>query len=187
MKKIFFKNLIIYTMIGIVLGTISEVALIYNCEFAINITQSLEFWGIIMMFVAIISKEYKYAIINPIILMISMNSTYYMIRLIKSGYTNNGAWNMYNFICIGGALFIATFVFVIKDIINKNKDFLNIFRLISMIILGTIFMKFYISFGLRFNNLMQYASLGIIVDFILIVLLKSIYNKSIICMKNRKY
>lgn len=158
MKKVF-RNIIIYIIVGIILGSVSEVALIYNFELVINITQSLEFWGIIMILVAIISKEYKYAIINSIILMLSMNSTYYMIRLIKFGYTNNGAWNMYNFICIGGALFIATFIFVIKDIITKNKNYFNIFSLISMTILGTFFVKFYISFGLRFNNLMQYASL----------------------------
>lgn len=182
----FLSHIIItYTMIGIILGSISEFALIYNFEFAINITQSLEFWGIIMILVAIISKECKYAIMNSVILMLSMNSTYYIIRLIKSGYTNNGAWNMYNFICIGGALFIATFVFAIKDIATRNKKYFNICSLISMTILGTIFMKFYISFGLRFNNLMQYASLGIIVAFILMILLKSIYNMCKI-LKNNK-
>lgn len=172
MKKVFFKNVVICATIGIILGAISEMALIYNFKNIINITQSLEFWGIIMMFVAILSKDYKYAIINPIILMISMNSAYYTIRLIKFGYTNNGAWGMYNFICIGGALFIATFVFAIKDIVNKNKNYNNIFSLISMVIFGVIFIKCNISFGLRFNNLMQYASLGIIVAFILIIVLK---------------
>lgn len=79
MKKVF-RNIIIYIMVGIILGSIAEVTLIYNFDLVINITQSLEFWGIIMMLVAIISKEYKYAIINIIILMLSMNSTYLQNR-----------------------------------------------------------------------------------------------------------
>lgn len=175
MKKSFLRSIIMYTIIGIILGVISEFALIFNLKFVVNITQSLEFWGIIMMFVAVISKEYKYAITNSIILMFTMNSTYYMIRLMKSGYTNIGSWNMYNFICIGGALFIATLIFVIKDIFAKNKNYFRILNLIVMIILGSLFMKFYISLGLKFNNLMQYASLGIIVAFILNALLKNVY------------
>lgn len=179
MKKIFLQNIIIYTTIGIILGIISEFALIFNLKFVVDITQSLEFWGTVMMLVAIISKEYKYAITDSIILMFTMNSTYYIIRLIKSGYTNIGSWNMYNFICIGGTLFIATLIFVIKDIFVKNKNYFRILNLIVMIILGILFTKFYISLGLRFNNLMQYASLGIIVAFILTVLLKQIYIKCI--------
>lgn len=178
MKK-FLTNIRICIIFGIILGGISEISLIYNLKFIINITQSLEFWGCIMTLTAIISKKYQYSIINSSILMISMNSSYYILRLIKSGYTNNGAWNMYNFICIGGSLLITTFIFVIKDIITKNKDYFKIFSLITMIILGILFIKFYISFGFRFNNLMQYASLGIIVAFILTELLKIIHNRFI--------
>lgn len=177
--KSFLKNITIYIIIGIILGGISEFALIFNLKFIVSITQSLEFWGIIMIGVAFISKKYKYAIINPIILMVTMNSTYYLIRLMKSGYTNMGSWNMYNFVCIGGTLFIATLVFFIKDIFTKNKNYFRIFNLIVMIILGILFIIFDISLGLKFNNLMQYASLGIIVAFILMALLKSIYTKCI--------
>ena len=43
---------------------------------------------------------------------------------------------------------------------------------LCFIILGIIFIKFYINLGLRFNNLMQYASLGIIIAFILTKVLK---------------
>ena len=183
MTKILLKNIIFYTrkytIMGIILGTITEFVLIFNLRCIVNITQALEFWGTMMMFVAIISKEYKYAIVNSIILMVTMNSTYYIIRLLKSGYTNTGSWNMYNFICIGGTLFIATLIFDIKDIFTKNKNYFIILILVVMMIFGILFVKFYISLGLRFNNLMQYASLGIIVAFVLTLLLKEIHSKCV--------
>ena len=183
MNKII-KNLIVLVLLGIVLGTIAEFALILNINFLVKITQSLEFWGFVMILVSIISKEYKYSIIYSIILMITMNSTYYTIRLIKSGYTNVGNWEMYNFICIGGTLFISTLIFIIKEILVKKKNYFRIFNLITMIILGMLFVVFNVSLGLRFNNLMQYVSLGFIVAFILSFLLKIIYirfnNKTVI-------
>ena len=176
MNKIL-KNIIIYAIIGIVLGTITEFALIFNFKNVVKITQSFLFWGIIMMLTAIITKEYKHAIIYSIILMLTMNSMYYIIRLIKSGYTNTGNWNMFNFIAIGGTLFITTFIFIIKDIFKKKKDYFKILNLILMIILGIVFVIFNISLGLRFNNLVQYASLGIIVAFFITLLVKGIYKK----------
>lgn len=178
MKK-FLKNITIYIIVGIILGFITEFALIFNLKFIVSITQSLEFWGITMIVVAFISKEYKYAITNPIALILPMNSTYYIIRLMKSGYTNTGSWHMYNFVCIGGTLFTATLVFFIKDVLTRNKNYFRIFNLIVMTILGILFVIFNISLGLKFNNLMQYVSLGIIVAFIIMVLLKSIYTKCI--------
>ena len=177
MKKDFFKNIIICTIIGIILGVISEFALIFNIKFIVKITQSYLFWGIIMVIIAIISKKYKNALINSIIFMLIMNSTYYIIRLIKSGYTNIGNWKMFSFVGIGGSLFIVTLIFVIKDILEKRKNYFRKINLISMIILGELFMKFNISLGLRFNNLMQYISLGIIVAFVFIIIIEKIYNK----------
>lgn len=159
------------------MGTITEFALILNIKYLIEITQSLEFWGIIMILSSIISKEYKYAIINSSFLMLSMNSSYYIIRLIKSGYTNLGNWDMYNFICIGGVVFIATLIFVIKDVISKKKNYFRIFNLAVMTILGILFLKFKISLGFRFWNLMQYVSLGIMVAYVLTLLSKLLYNK----------
>ena len=159
------------------MGTITEFALILNVKYLIEITQSLEFWGIIMILSSIISKEYKYAIINLSFLMLSMNSSYYIIRLIKSGYTNLGNWDMYNFICIGGVVFIATLIFVIKDVISKKKNYFRIFNLAVMTILGILFLKFKISLGFRFWNLMQYVSLGIMVAYVLTLLSKLLYNK----------
>lgn len=181
MKK-FLKSTIMYIIIGMLLGTISEFALIFNWKLIIKITQSFLFWGIIMMFVGIISKKYKYAIINSTILMITMNSTYYIIRLIKSGYTNIGNWKMYNFICIGGALFFATLIFIFKDIFTKKKNYFRVFNLIVMIILGTTFAKFYISLGFRFHNIMADATWGVMNAFILTFLLEKVYEK----IKNRR-
>lgn len=71
----------------------------------------------------------------------------------------------------------SNFIFGIKDIITKNRNYFNILSLINMTLLEISFMKFYISFGLRFNNLMQYVSLEIIVAFIGMMSLKGIYNK----------
>lgn len=130
-----------------------------------------------MIIIAIVSKKYKYSIINSIILMIIMNSTYYIIRLIKSSYTNWGNWDMYNFVSIGGTLFISTLVFVVKDIIFKKKNKFRIFNLILMLIFGIVFTIFGINLWFKFYNLMQYTALGIIIAYALALLINNIYIK----------
>ena len=121
MKKIDIKLLIISLIIGIILGAITEYSLILNFENLISITQSFAFWGIIMLILSLCSKEYVTSILAPAITMTSMNATYYLIRLIMSGYTNIGAWELYTLLGIAGSLYIGTLIFCIKDkIINKK-------------------------------------------------------------------
>ena len=46
------KNILISIFIGIVLGSITELALIFNISWLIKITQSFTFWGIVMLICA---------------------------------------------------------------------------------------------------------------------------------------
>ena len=89
--------------------------------------------------------------------MLSMNSSYYIIRLIKSGYTNLGNWDMYNFICIGGVVFIATLIFVIKggDIFVDASIKIATKSKIPTIIVGAILLTGGVYFVLRQYNLIQ--------------------------------
>ena len=52
-KKQIIKNITISIIIGIILGSITEIALILNISWLIRITQSFMFWGIVMCICAI--------------------------------------------------------------------------------------------------------------------------------------
>ena len=47
-KKQIIKNITISIIIGIILGSITEIALILNISWLIRITQSFMFWGIVI-------------------------------------------------------------------------------------------------------------------------------------------
>ena len=55
-KKII-KKLLISSIIGIILGIITEYALILNIKWLILITQSFIFWGLIICMMAFLSKD----------------------------------------------------------------------------------------------------------------------------------
>lgn len=141
MNNLNIKFLIISCIVGIILGAITEYALILNLEYLIKITQSFVFWGIVMLVISLCSKQYITSILTPAIAMTSMSATYYLIRLSMSGYTNVGAWEVYTFLGISASLYIGTVVFCIKDkIINKKiKNYIPKVSLILMTISAIIF------------------------------------------------
>ena len=98
------KNIMIAMIIGIVLGSITEFALILNISWLVRITQSFVFWGIVICICAFISKDYALSLINPILVITMMNITYYIIRLVMSGYTNIGGWELFTLTGIAGSL-----------------------------------------------------------------------------------
>ena len=93
--KYIVKNIIIVSIIGIILGAITEYVLILDIKWLINITQSFLFWGLIMIITAFLSKTYILSMINPILNMTAMSTTYYLIRLFNSGYTNWSSWFLF--------------------------------------------------------------------------------------------
>lgn len=171
------KNVTISIIIGILLGAITEFALILDISWLIKITQSLLFWGIIMCVSALMAKKYVFALINPIIIMTLMNSTYYIIRFLKSGYTNTGSWEMFVLTGIAGSLYLGTFIFMIKERFIKHNPHISIqvytfiFMTICMIAFTT-----YCSSNYIFNNLFYAIDLGVIIGFAIGLILHKIYR-----------
>lgn len=159
MKKINIKFLFIAFIIGIVLGALTECSLILNFEYLIGITQTFTFWGIIMLMLSLCSKEYVTSILAPAITMTSMNATYYLIRLLMSGYTNVGAWKLYTLLGIAGSLYIGTFIFCIKDkIINKKiKSYIPKISLIFMTLFAIIFTIIH-TYGIIYKNILIFGN-----------------------------
>ena len=56
-RKQLIQNITISIIIGIILGSITEFALILDISWLIKITQSLMFWGIVMCICVLISKN----------------------------------------------------------------------------------------------------------------------------------
>ena len=179
-KKII-KNIIISTIIGILLGTITEYALILNINWLITITQSFAFWGLIICIVAFIPKDYSYSIIDPIIVMSLMSGTYYLIRLVIFGYTNSGGFELFTFTGIAGSIYIGTFIYILKRIaIYHKKDvFSQVCYFISMTIVGIILRIIAnINYLLIINhNLFYNIDLGIVIGFIVGIIIVRIIKK----------
>lgn len=171
------KNIIISIVIGVVLGSITEFALIWNISWLVQITQSFMFWGIIMCICASISKNYVLSLINPIVVITIMNSTYYTIRLIMSGYTNIGGWELFTLTGIAGSMYIGTIVFIIKECFLKRKNIFHIYNFIFMTISGILF-KIYGCYNVPIRyNLFYNIDIGIIIGFIISVIIWSIVRK----------
>lgn len=143
MKKINIKIIIISLITGIILGAVTEFVLIFNTKWIINITQSFTFWGIVMFIISIFSEEYVTSIISSSLSMTAMNATYYLIRLIKSGYTNVGNWKRFTIMGIAGSIYIGMIVYCIKKKIVKEKikDSIPKFSMILMTIFAIILTK----------------------------------------------
>lgn len=143
MKK-YIYGFIISAFVGIIFGVITELALIYNIKWLIKITQNELFWVIIAILFSIFSKDYLSTEINSVTSLLFMVISYYIVRLIKSGYTNIGGiyWYGIEAICVG--LYIGTIVYLIKDKITNKKVnnyiakysfiFMTIFLIIGIII-----------------------------------------------------
>ena len=112
-----------------------------------------------MLILSLCSKEYITSILAPAITMTSMNATYYLIRLLMSGYTNIGAWELYTLLGISGSLYIGTFIFCIKDkIINKKiKSYIPKISLIFMTFFAIIFTIIHI-YGIIYKNILIFGN-----------------------------
>ena len=173
MKKIDIKFLFIALIIGIILGAITEYSLILNLENLIGITQSFTFWGIIMLILSLCSKEYITSILAPAITMTSMSATYYLIRLVMSGYTNIGAWKLYTLLGIAASFYIGTFIYCIKEKITNKKinnyiPKMNLFFMTLFAIIFTLIQTYgFYNSVLIFGNYSYLSSvIGIIIGMI---------------------
>lgn len=161
------KNVIISIIIGVLLGIVTEYALILNINWLIKITQTFRFWAVIICIIAFFSKDYLFSLMNPSIVMTLMNATYYMIRLIISGYTNIGGLEMFTLTGISGSMYLGTIVFLIREkFFRKNKNIIQKNSLICMSTSGVLFtiLGFYTIIR---NNLFYNIDIGIIIGFII--------------------
>ena len=138
-KKQIIQNITISIIIGIILGSITEFALILGISWLIKITQSFLFWGIVMCICAFMSKNYELSLINSILIITLMNATYYIIRLIKSGYTDIDAWKLYTLTGIAGAMYIGNIISLIKAYCHKQNNIFLKHNFIFMTISGLLF------------------------------------------------
>ena len=171
------KNIAISIIVGVLLGAITEFVLILDIRWLITITQSLLFWGLIMCVSAFIARKYVFALINPIIIMTLMNSTYYIIRFLKSGYTNISSWEMFALTGIAGSLYLGTIIYMIKEKFIKQNPHISIqvYTFIFMTICMIAF-KTYCSFNYIFNNLFYAIDIGVIVGFMIGLILHKFHR-----------
>ncbi len=168
------KNILTSIFLGIILGAITEYALIIELNWLINITQSYMFWGLIICITALLSKDYWFSLINPALIMLLMDGTYYLIRLILAGYTNIYAFEMFALMGVAGSIYLGNLVSLIKGKIfhdSRNK-FLKINNLIFMTTLGNIFA---FNITIRSNSLYNTGT-GMILGFILSTILYIFYK-----------
>lgn len=164
-KKQLIQNITISIIIGIILGTITEFALILNIGWLIKITQSLVFWGIVMGICALISKNYSLSLINSVLIITLMNATYYIIRLIKSGYTDIDAWKLYTLTGIAGSMYIGNIISLIKSYCHKQNNIFLKHNFILMTISGVLF-AIYGWYNVWISHSLFYSlDLGIIIGF----------------------
>lgn len=161
--KQIFKNIIISSIIGMLLGIITEYALILDLKVLIRITQSFKFWGLLICACAYFSKDYKLSIINPIALMTFMSISYYAVRLFKFGFTNIYDLKLYIVTGIAGSIYLGTIIYIIKSIFFMRSK--NNFYLIANFIFMTVFGLFSLLVGFKntiYHNLFYNIDLGII-------------------------
>lgn len=177
-KKQIIKNMIISIIIGIILGCITEFALILNISWLIRITQSFMFWGFVMCVCAFISKYYVLTLINPSLVITLMNASYYIIRLIRSGYTNIDDWKLFTLTGIAGAMYIGTIISLIKACYHKQNNIFIKHNFICMTISGLLFAIYGWYNVWMSHNLFYSLDLGIIVGFAINIIIKFLYDRT---------
>ena len=78
------KKGIISAFIGIILGVITELALIFYWKNIAVITQDFMFWFLVYLVGILFSKNIKESIINNSIIMTFMSISYYIVRICYS-------------------------------------------------------------------------------------------------------
>lgn len=82
------KKGIISAFVGIILGVITELALIFYWRNIAVITQDFMFWFLVYLVGILFSKNIKESIINNSIIMTFMSISYYIVRICYSGKYN---------------------------------------------------------------------------------------------------
>ena len=155
MKK-YIRGFIVNAIIGSCFGIITEFALIYNIKDLIRITQNELFWVLDVIIISIFSKDYISTEINSVTNLICMTISYYLVRLIKSGYTNIGGiyWFGIQSICVG--LYVGTLVYLTKQKILKKKVINNIPKM------NIIFMTVFLIISIVLNVITLYMNIFLI-------------------------
>lgn len=184
MRKKYVYGFIINVILGIMLGVITEFALIYNIKWLIRITQNEIFWILVAIFVSIFSKGYASTLVNTTTNLIFMTISYYTVRLIKSGYTNIGGiyWYGIQSICVG--LYFGTMIYLIKEkIINKKVTNyipkLNIIFMTLSVILGIGIAWYCLSKSIFFIQPVYLVGILSILGFVIGTILGILQNKKI--------
>ena len=120
-KKNYIIGILINALVGIILGVITEFALILDIKWLIAITQNEIFWVALAILISIFSKNYLSTLINTSINLLCMTFSYYMVRQIIYGYTNIGGLEWYGLLSICVAFYFGTLVFLIKEKIRNKK------------------------------------------------------------------
>ena len=152
MKK-YICSFIVTAISGSILGIITEFSLIYNMKWLISITQNELFWVVIAIFVAIFSKDYWSTEINTTTTLGLMTISYYIVRLIKSGYTNVEGICWYGLEAICVSLYVGNIVYLIKEKIRGKKISNNIPKL------SFIFMTLFLIIGIVVDTYRLYNSI----------------------------
>ena len=129
-------RVIISSIIGIMLGIITELSLIFYWKDLAVITQDIAFWLLVYLIGTLFSKNIRQAIITNSLVMTFMSLAYYGTRIIYSG-----KWNMHTILYwvifgILGAIIIST----VLKLPKKAKG-------ISIVVYGCcimFFVKYYI-------------------------------------------
>ena len=116
MKKLLIR-ILISAIIGITLGVITELALIFELKNLAVITQTEAFWLIVILIGLLFSNNIREAIITNILTIDLMTISYYIVRLFYSGYTNWLA--MRNYFVIG--TFCAIVISILLQLPKKGK------------------------------------------------------------------
>lgn len=130
------KKGIISAFVGIILGVITELALIFYWKNIAVITQDFMFWFLVYLIGILFSKNIKESIINNSLIMTFMSISYYITRICYSGKYNIDTIIYWCLFGIVGAV-VCSIIFKLP----KKGRYISIF----MYIISSIFtIKYYI-------------------------------------------
>ena len=183
-KRNYIKGILVNAFLGILLGIVTEFALIYKIKWLINITQSEAFWVLIVIIISIFSKNYLSTLINTSVNLVCMTDAYYIVRLIKSGYTNIGGIEWFGLLSVCVSFYFGTITFLIKDKI-KNKRIENIIPKLNIIFMtlgvpiGWLIWELFI-YNIHFQPI-YCSEIGIIIGLMIGTIIGKFLNKKKKC------
>ena len=127
MKKILIR-ILISTFFGIILGVITECALIFNWKTISLITQTIGFWIIVVLLGTLFSKDYKSAMLTNILLLDFMSLSYYFVRFIYSSHIN---WYSIQWYIVQGTIGAIIISIMLK--LPKKGKYISVFFYLCLI------------------------------------------------------